>query len=650
MRHTVAPLSRRRFWIDRITQRTVAFGGGTVMVTIALIFLYLLWVVAPIFAGASIEPRQSLPIPPAETVWFDSNETGELLFRIERGGQATFFDTTSGTAVNTTRLPGAVRTVLDLPGSTPRHLVTLADGTGWVLEPRYRVRFRGNQRSLEASLHFPYTRTPLAIGLPEQASRLDGWQDGNSLTLAVLNPGRLSVQLYSGLDSGFAPAQPRTIAISVDPSFDRVFLGPRGGWITLLAQDGRALVVALRAKRRLEVLTETQLLPPNVEMTAATTLLGRYSLLIAGSDRSLLQWFPVQTETGTQLIAPRQFDLGAVGRQIVPEPRRKGFAVIDDSQVLSLFHATAAKQLANRSLRDASPIRAHFSPRADRLLVMTADGGLYSLAVDNQHPELSFQTLWSKVWYEGYDAPRYSWQSSSADNDFEPKFSLVPLAFGTVKAALYALALAIPLAIMGAIYSAYFMAPRLRKVVKPTIETMAALPTVVLGFLAGLWLAPLIERELLTVLLYPFLLSALILLFALGLRILPARWQVRVEGYHALMLLPVLAAAVPIANGCGTWLEQVMFDGQFRLWLAVELGLDYDQRNAFIVGIAMALAVIPTIYAIAEDAIHGVPLFTQQRLTGPRCHPLANALAGCAADGKPRHFLSHHDRNRKGRR
>ena len=42
-------------------------------------------------------------------------------------------------------------------------------------------------------------------------------------------------------------------------------------------------------------------------------------------------------------------------------------------------------------------------------------------------------------------------------------------------------------------YTAVFMSPGLRTKVKPAVELMQALPTVILGFLAGLWLAPLVE-------------------------------------------------------------------------------------------------------------------------------------------------------------
>ena len=63
---------------------------------------------------------------------------------------------------------------------------------------------------------------------------------------------------------------------------------------------------------------------------------------------------------------------------------------------------------------------------------------------------------------KGTKEPVYSWQSSAADTDFEAKFSLTPLLFGTLKAAFYAMLFAVPLAVMGAIYTANFMDPRMR--------------------------------------------------------------------------------------------------------------------------------------------------------------------------------------------
>src|SRR3546814_17864728 len=120
------------------------------------------------------------------------------------------------------------------------------------------------------------------------------------------------------------------------------------------------------------------------------------------------------------------------------------------------------------------------SPRATRLLV-ESEQGLQRFVIDNPHPEISWSALWGKVWYESYPEPDYVWQSTSANGDFEPKLSLSPLAFGTLKAAFYAMLLAAPLAICAAFYTAYFMAPPLRRKVKPVIELMQALTTVILG-------------------------------------------------------------------------------------------------------------------------------------------------------------------------
>ena len=67
-------------------------------------------------------------------------------------------------------------------------------------------------------------------------------------------------------------------------------------------------------------------------------------------------------------------------------------------------------------------------------------------------------------------SPSYIWQSSSASNDFEPKYSLMPLVFGTLKAAFYAMLFAVPLSLMGAIYTAYFMAPAMRQLCKTELS------------------------------------------------------------------------------------------------------------------------------------------------------------------------------------
>ncbi|MGD8812534.1 MAG: ABC transporter permease subunit, partial [Thioalkalispiraceae bacterium] len=202
----------------------------------------------------------------------------------------------------------------------------------------------------------------------------------------------------------------------------------------------------------------------------------------------------------------------------------------------------------------------------------------------------------------------YIWQSSSSSNDFEPKFSLMPLAFGTLKAAMYAMLFAVPLAIMGAIYTAYFMSPTMRTYVKPTIEIMEALPTVILGFLAGLWLAPMIESHLPGVFALLVFMPLGVLLFAFAWHNLPARIKQSIpDGWQAALLIPVVLFTGWLALSLSVPMENLLFGGDMKIWLGNNLGLHYDQRNSLVVGVAMGIAVIPTIFSITEDAIFSVP-------------------------------------------
>jgi phosphate transport system permease protein len=164
------------------------------------------------------------------------------------------------------------------------------------------------------------------------------------------------------------------------------------------------------------------------------------------------------------------------------------------------------------------------------------------------------------------------------------------------------------LALMGAIYTAYFMAPRMRQYVKPTIELMGALPTVILGFLAGLWLAPFMEEHLAGIFFLLIIVPVGVVLFAFLWQTLPKAIQQKIpEGWDAALLIPVILLSGWFAFAVSVPLEAFLFHGTLRDWFKTELGIGYDQRNAMVVGVAMGFAVIPTIFSIAEDAIFSVP-------------------------------------------
>jgi phosphate transport system permease protein len=167
---------------------------------------------------------------------------------------------------------------------------------------------------------------------------------------------------------------------------------------------------------------------------------------------------------------------------------------------------------------------------------------------------------------------------------------------------------AIPLALMGAIYTAYFMAPTMRQYVKPVIEIMGALPTVILGFLAGLWLAPFMEEHLAGLFTMLMLMPVGVMLFAFVWQFVPkSLTQQLAEGWDAALLIPVILFSGWFAFQVSVPLEALLFNGSLRDWFKAEWGIGYDQRNAMVVGVAMGFAVIPTIFSIAEDAIFSVP-------------------------------------------
>ena len=167
---------------------------------------------------------------------------------------------------------------------------------------------------------------------------------------------------------------------------------------------------------------------------------------------------------------------------------------------------------------------------------------------------------------------------------------------------------AMPLAILGAVYTAYFMTPKMRSFVKPSVEVMAALPTVILGFLAGLWLAPLIERYLPGVFIATIAVPLSFIAASAAFQALPERIKYRLpDGWEAALLIPLVIFGVWFSFLISPAIETAFFGGNMPAWISENLGLAYDQRNSLVVGMAIGFAVIPTIFSISEDAVFGVP-------------------------------------------
>src|SRR5690606_13441760 len=499
--------------------------------------------------------------------------------------------------------------------------VGLSGGDVLVAQYAYDVSYgENNARSVTPVLRYPFGENSYQLFDGFTVSRLSV-RSGTGELLVAGSDGTGTVQLLrasreTNLFSAFSNAAPewdtRTATLSgVVSDVDRLYLGIDRVWLFAVNSNGRVSVIDIRPAFRGEqvvVTDEIRVVDNTRTLTDVTFLLGGLSLLVADDGGTVSQWFLVRRDGHTALERVRDFDAESRVTAVSAEQRRKNFVVANSEGGIGIYNTTAQRRVAFEQLAEGSPLSIAMSARGDALLIETSNGSFSFWDVENRHPEVSWSALWHKVWYENYQDPEYIWQSSAANNDFEPKYSLAPLSFGTLKAAFYAMLLAAPLAVCGAIFTGYFMAPAMRKNVKPLIELMEAVPTVVLGFLAGLWLAPFLENNLLGIFSLLIVLPVGILVAGFVWTKMPESVRYRVpDGWEAALLIPVIVILGWLAMAVSGPMELVFFDGDMRTWLTNDLGIDYDQRNAMVVGLAMGFAVIPTIFSIAEDAIFTVP-------------------------------------------
>lgn len=604
---------------DRVFGITMAVGGVTVIVAILTIFVYLLWVVMPLFQPAHVTRGARSDVQTGAVTRFALNEYADVAFVVDTSGTYRFLETASGRDLVTGDLvpTGMALSAQNASTRSARTLaLALADGSVLLVEPAFRDRFENNRRIPAPELNYPLGDSPVAAtpnGETITAVAAEANDEGATIA-AVLADGRMFLTSYTRTESlleeeasfestqvqlGTAP--PETAFLLIDADQQELYMATR---------TGQVLYFDIRDKSAPTLVNDVKVTAPGVTLTALEFLSGGTSLLAGDSTGTVTQWFPVRNEENVyRLTRIRAFSGLAAGiDQVLPEYHRKGFAAIDRDGALGVFHTTAERTLLiDPDVLGGRPDQAAISPRADALVTL-GDGALTHFDVTNEHPEVSLRSLWGKVWYEGRADPEYIWQSSSASSDFEPKFSLTPLTFGTIKAAFYAMIFAVPVAIFGAVYTAYFMAPRLRVIVKPSIEIMAALPTVILGFLAGLWLAPLIETHLIGVVGATLLMPFAIFLAAWSWSRAPDALRHRLpDGGEVILLIPVICFVLWGMMEISQPLEQLFFGGNLPRWMTQNFGITYDQRNSLVVGIAMGFAVIPNIYSISEDAVFGVP-------------------------------------------
>ncbi len=639
--------ARKRLLQNRAARWVVTVGGLAIIASILGIMVFISVEVLPLLGGAEVEVHSSVDLDGhLEVGSIIADEYRERALILAPDLTLTALNLVNGTSerdpmpapvaaetindqTETIENPGARRTATEQSGSeaaestgefevppyswtatsSDRQAIAATNGVEVIVLPvDFPATFRDGVRTIGLQLAPPYRIELQPTNATPTAFDAEVNEDGDAVAAVAFDDGTLQV-IEVTVEASFMSSD-LTVSSQVRSTaglagLEHLVVG--AGQDVLYGADGKNLFLWELDE---DLGNPVSIAAGEEPITALESLLGSRSVVVAHEDGSLDVWS--RLTTGLHRIRELPSTLNPVV-ELRSSPRDKGFVALEDSGALVLMHATSERVLWRGYVVEPSgdaaplPVDLFYAPKADGVVALMPSQTVM-LEVDNPHPEVSLKTLFGKVWYEGYDRPEYVWQSTGGTDDFEPKLSLVPLLIGTLKGTFYSMLLAVPLAVLAAMYASQFMHPRLLATIKPAIEVMAALPSVVLGFLAGLWLAPRLEQVLPGLILALVVMPPATLLAGWLWTRLPASWRkAQTDGAEVLWFAVFLVITAAACFQLNSVIESSFFAPDFQSWVGTALGLTYDQRNAVVVGLAMGFAVIPIIFAISEDAFSNVP-------------------------------------------
>jgi phosphate transport system permease protein len=640
-------VSRSTLLIDLWMGRIIRLGGISVVIAVFGMLAFLISQIFPLFSKAKVESLAAVNFTQSGLVALGEDEYGELPFSCDSRGNITFRKASDGSVVKTwaadfkSTVPnadGQTSTTASIPVTAvktyPREglvLLGLADGSIRELKVNYKIAFdKTGKRVLEPSVNLQYEGKISNLG----EAILEAWsvkgaegrlylcrQKKNDSDL--ITGRRLVEKKGLGGKSKTSISEPFAIAADVT-DLENVLVPSTADSLLVIRKTGEVRVY----QNNENTFSLLQSFKPfgeekNPQIAAAGFIFGNVSVVFQGYQNKEVVWslYPQKQSDGQLLRRWGKIhdceNLSGAGQGVFPAAGNKCYLSVAGGRM-------QIRNMTNGSIRwetsaPESPIQqVIFSRNYNRLSILCQNGQLYRWSISDHHPEASWNTFFGKIWYEGAEGPAYTWQSSSGSDEFEAKYSLVPLIYGTIKGTFYALLFAIPIALLAAVYVSHFLRPEWKVIIKPLMEIMASLPSVVLGFLAGLWLAPLVDTHLIPLLCVIGVLapSALLAGFIWSKLPQPVRRQVG-PGWEFAYLFPFILICAYGAWHLGPIIETTFFtvkdlaSGQnisdFREWWRQSTGLNYDARNSLVVGFVMGFAVIPIVFTIAEDALSNVP-------------------------------------------
>lgn len=597
---------------DRVARLVITLGGIATIAAISAVAVFLLLVALPLFTPPRVQAMHDHPMPEGigAPLFVMLNEEKCLGAVLGQDGVLKSFDARDGAPIKEIALPKEPALVsFSPPSADGTTLLGFADGTIRLARLQFRDSFlseakadmaRGESKRVDEGIltrlpDHQYRLTevefrwedPVATGLTAPVVFLDHVPTQQGTVIATGDEGGNlflhQLRVRKNLLTGKSATQLTSVRVEIPPEGR-----PAGPWkeVALFGEASGLLIVPetgplLRFNtRNLQapqfVGSESDRSEGNAD--AITWMRGRNTILIGRSSGSLRGAFLARPDGNNDSSRQELLwakDLRPIGSEpavaLTTSVRTSLAAVVDEASELSLYQVTRDAEVISVKLpfptKDA---QVAIAPRDDAVLVVTPER---FARVDLQlgYPEVSFATLFLPVWYEGYSRPTHVWQTDTSGGA-EPKLGLVPLIFGTIKATIFSMLFGAPIALLAAIYTSEFLSPKVKSRLKPTIEMMASLPSVVLGFMGAAVLAPWVSRHLAETLMSLILVPIVFLLFGHLWQLVPSKWALRLErGRFALCVL-TLPLGVVAALILAPPIESIFFGGDVRSWLGSHNG------------------------------------------------------------------------------
>jgi phosphate transport system permease protein len=610
-------------YAERLAGMIISVGGLLVIVAVLGIMVFLFRVAMPLIGGGEQVGSTSYSLQTNQRiVWLAADEFQTIGTRIGEKGEVLNFHVPSGFVISKNQIDLQGRQITATAGTLERDKVLIGfdDGSVQFLQlgvrsqttaraelPSEAQKIDGRDLVFEDAVYTQVltgdyrTLRPLnEIGAAEKISefpiialdyRVGGTVERPTMSFATVDASgvvRVSQsRIQRNMMTGAEIVRTETIdlpSLNLKPGVKptSVLVSGTADRVIVSSDDGTLHRYDLRDIAN-PVLAESQnITPQGVTIRSLTFLGGEQTLVVGSSDGAVRVYFILQVENaptsdGFRIVESRQHSQSASAGVIdLSEAQRdKSFVTVDEAGNVTVTHSTSDRVLFNfsRSGNDSDPVVSMIFPRGDGVLLASDSGRINGWQYKDPHPEITFKVLFDKIWYEGYNQPEWIWQSTAGTDLAEPKYSLMPLIFGTIKAAFYAMLFGAPIALLAAIYTSEFIHGSVRATIKPVMETMESLPTVVLGFVAALVLAPLVEEWIGAVLLGFIAVPIGLMLGAFVWQMLPQQTVLRYDGMPKFLLIAVsILLSVFIAIQLGPLFEVVLFYGDFKAWTTGTIG------------------------------------------------------------------------------